>query len=290
MTTSLQPPDVVVPTAYPSGNARNVPLDRRSAGLCARDILITARDITRLRLNQQGLPMRALLQLFVGLWLPSQFKNRALSVLGHDIHPTARVAPILLLGTTTLTVKRAASIGALTSFRSVNAVLEESSEVGQLNWISAAPFLVSSSDEVNAGCFTLGAHASFTNRHYVDASGGVVIGEFATVAGVRSVLMTHGIDVTDATLVTRGIRVGEYSMVGSTTSLVPGSSVPDYAVVAMGSVVVAGLDRPCALYAGTPAEFKKDLNPDARYFTRLTGTIPPRDRRVDANHEPAESN
>ena len=150
-------------------------------------------------------------------------------------------------------------------------------EIGQFNWFSAAPFLVEESVSPIAGQFLLCAHASFTSRHYVDASGGVLIGEYATVAGVRSTFMTHGIDVEDNVLDSAPINVGRYAMVGGGCNLVMGASVPDYSLVAMGSVVIQGLDEPYSLYAGAPAKFKRAL-PVGAYSKRTTGAVPPRTR------------
>ena len=220
--------------------------------------------------------MKRALSSLVGLWPSSKLKNRALNMLGHKISMSASIAPILIAGHTKLQVEDFARVGPLNAFRSVPRVfLGRNSEIGQLNWVSAAPFLIDTNASSAAGSFHLGEHSSFTSRHYVDASGGVAIGDFVTVAGVRSVFMSHGIDVADNVLDIAPIIVGDYAMVGGGCNLVMGAVVPAYSVVAMGSVVIKGLERTHALYAGAPAKFKKVVAAGA-YASRRHGAVPPR--------------
>ena len=218
--------------------------------------------------------MKALLSTFVALWPAGRVKNALLNRLGHKVDRTASIAPILVLGGSKLQVAPQSRIGPLSAFRSVRVVLETASEIGQLNWISAAAFLVKPSESRIRGMFILGEHASLTNRHYIDASGGVRIGRFATVAGVRSVFFTHGIDVSLNGLVTGPIEIGEYAMVGSSVNVALGSTVPGYSVVGMGSTVVPGMTESGMLYVGTPARAKKPVDVSAPYFRRTIGAVP----------------
>ncbi|WP_421732397.1 acyltransferase [Cellulomonas sp.] len=222
-----------------------------------------------------------LVQLLVGLLPASGVKNWMLGRLGHDVHTTASIAPTLILGRVHLDIDAHARIGPLNALRSTNLRVGEHAEIGQLNWISAAPFLVSESSVDIAGSLVLGAHSSLTNRHYLDTSGGVQVGAFATVAGVRSVFMTHGIEAADNTLVTRAIRIGDYAMVGGSCKFVPGAVVPDRSIVGMGSVVIRGLTLAGALYAGSPATFKRAATQGA-YFSRTVGKVPVRPRTAKA--------
>jgi len=212
----------------------------------------------------------------VGLLPAGRLKNRLMSMTGHAVHPTARVHPVLLLGATRMEVGRGARIGSLNVFRSVTrAVVANDAEIGPLNWFVAGPFLVSESSSEIAGMLLLDEHSSVTNRHYFDVSGGVHVGAFTTVAGVRSSFLTHGIDVTDNVMDTAPIVLGDHSMVGSNCKLVLGATVPARSVVAMGSVVVPGLKEPDSLYAGAPAVRKKAVD-IGRYGSRVSGAVPVR--------------
>lgn len=226
--------------------------------------------------------MRGLLSTFVGLWPAGRLKNWVLNRLGHSIDPLAHVSPVLLLGSTTLHLAASARVGTLSAFRSVRLIVERNAEIGQLNWVSAAPFLASESESPNAGSLVIKEHASVTNRHYFDVPGGVIVERFATVAGVRSVFFTHGIDVNTNELVTGPIHIGEYSMVGSSVNVTLGSTVPAFSVVGMGATVVPGLSTPARLYTGTPAREKAPIDASAPYFTRTHGAVPPRRRSRSA--------
>lgn len=221
--------------------------------------------------------MRTTFSLVVGLLPATKVKNWLLNLAGHRIDRSASIAPIILLRSNVLDVGPDARIGALSCFRGLTRLtLGKRAEIGQLNWISAADFLVRQSDSPSAGTLTLGPNASLTNRHYLDASGGILIGDYATVAGVRSVFMTHGIDVEENCLETAPIEIGEYAMVGGSCRFVMGSQVPPRSVVAMGSTVIRGLEAVERLYAGTPARSKKELPSNAAYFMRVDGKVHPR--------------
>lgn len=213
---------------------------------------------------------------FIGIWPASRLKNASLRLLGHKVHPSARIAPIVVVGTPHMVIAEGALIGPFNVIRNVPTFeMAEHSEIGQWNWISAAPFLVEARHSPLSGTFRIGAHSAVTSRHYFDCSGGVVIDQFVTIAGVRSVFMTHGIDVDDAVLDTSPIHIGQYAMVGGSCKFVLGATVPEYSVVAMGSVVTAGLTEASALYAGVPARLKKAV-PHGEYAKRRVGPVNPR--------------
>jgi carbonic anhydrase/acetyltransferase-like protein (isoleucine patch superfamily) len=202
-------------------------------------------------------------------------KRALLNRLGHTINEGARIAPVLIVGHSRLTVAEGASIGPFNVIRNVyDFRVGQRAEIGQWNWFSTFPVLVENSPIAHAGKFILGDESSVTSRHFFDASGGIVIGRFTTIAGARSVFMTHGIDVESNTLLADTIKVGDYAMVGACTGLVMGSAVPSYCVIAMGSTVIAGLEQERSLYAGTPARFKKTIQ-SAKYWERPAGPVMP---------------
>lgn len=217
--------------------------------------------------------MGSILTFAVGLQPPSRAKNWLLRRLGNNVDKSAVVRPILMLPGARLDVAAKAHIGALTVIRNAEVVLGEGAELGQLNWISAASFLVDASTCPERGRLLIGSHASVTNRHYFDVSGGVVVGPFATVAGVRSTFMTHGINVLLNGLTTEAIVIGSYAMVGSNCSFVLGATVPGRSVVGMGAVVAKGLIEEGGLYVGSPARLKKLVDLGA-YGARAVGKVP----------------
>ncbi len=219
--------------------------------------------------------MKRVLNLFLGLFPSSRVKNFMLNRLGHRIHSSASVAPNFIVGSTRLELAPNSRIGPFNVLRNLVVLqLGEGAEIGQWNWLSAAPLLIEARHSPSSGRVTVGAESAITSRHYFDASGGIEIDEFVTVAGARSVFMSHGIDVTDAVLDSAPITIGRYAMVGGSCSFLLGAHVPEYSVVAMGSVVIAGLTEGRSLYAGVPARLKKPV--DGKYFERTSGPVAPR--------------
>ena len=115
----------------------------------------------------------------------------------------------------------------------------------------------------------LGRSAGVTSRHFIDCNGGVYIGDFTTVAGIRTQILTHSIDVYTNRGDVKPIRIGKYCFVGTGCILLPGSELPDYCVLGAGAVLTKKLDKPGCLYAGSPARFMKELDIDSiPYFHR----------------------
>ena len=94
--------------------------------------------------------------------------------------------------------------------------------------------------------------ALITSRHYFDLSGSLVLGERSWIAGIDSQFWTHGAGVED-----RDIRIGSDCYIGSAVRFSPGSSLGDYVLVAMGSVVSGEVPESNVLIGGVPAKVLK---------------------------------
>lgn len=212
----------------------------------------------------------------VGMAPACRLKNRLLTCLGWSIHPDAVVKPCLFIRTSCVTVATRASIGSFNVFRGLITVeLGQGALVGQLNWISVADTLLSVRQRRGGGYLILEQDSAITNRHYIDCTGGVLLRAFSTLAGVRSTILTHAIDVVDNRQVASGCEIGQYSLVSSNAKLVPGARIPNKSIVAMGAVVAKGLSATHQLYAGVPARAVRQLPPEADYFKRSQGPVGP---------------
>lgn len=100
----------------------------------------------------------------------------------------------------------------------------------------------------------LGAHAGITSRHFVDCNGGVYIGDFTTVAGIRTQILTHSIDIYKNRQDAKPIFIGKCCFLGTGCILLPGSKLPDYSVLGAGSVLTKAYEEVGMLYAGSPAK------------------------------------
>jgi acetyltransferase-like isoleucine patch superfamily enzyme len=217
--------------------------------------------------------VRAVPALLVGVLPHCRLKTLLMSrLLGWSVHPTATVAPCLFVRVRRVSLGAGARLLGLSAFYDVDdLVLGDDAVVGRWNWLSAARELRTAVLDARAGgrpaTLRLGRGAAITSRHYIDCSGGVDIGAFSVLAGVRSTVLTHQVDLARSEQDVRPVRVGDYCLVGSNAKLVPGASIPDRCVIAMGSVVAGALPDAGHLYAGVPARAVKPVE-DGLYFTR----------------------
>jgi acetyltransferase-like isoleucine patch superfamily enzyme len=195
----------------------------------------------------------------------------------YEIHPESYIGISVLVGIDKLVLGKGARIGHFTVIKNL-AVLHvgDFGRVGNLNWISGVPLGHSGAFAEELGrepILEVGEHAAITHRHLIDCTAAVRIGRFGTVAGYRSQLLTHSVNIGMSRQKSAPLTIGAYSFVGTGSILLPGSVVPDYSVIGAGSVVTCPLEETYALYAGAPARRIKSLNQTSAYFVRMTGTI-----------------
>ena len=210
--------------------------------------------------------------------LPGGLRNRLLGAcFGWRLYPGARISRWALVLCDGLVMAPRTTIGALTVVKGLAALeMGEAASIGRLNWISGFPLdNLSSFSHVEGRmpALILGRHSAITNRHLIDCTDTVQIGEFATFAGFRSQIITHSIDIADNRQHCKPVRIGAYAFVGTGSVVLGGASVPDHSVVGAGSVVVSALEGTHALYAGAPARFVKPLTPACKYFLRREGAV-----------------
>lgn len=208
--------------------------------------------------------------------LPWPLRRRCLEALyGWRIARSAKIG-VSLIGADFLELAGDSRIGHANVIRRLRRLrLGEFAVLGHFNWIYGDPQAVSASgaDSDAHSELSLGRHSALTKRHLVDCSGPVRIGDFTTVAGSRSQLITHGIDVSISRQRVSPIEIGAYCLVGTNVTLLGGAVVPPRCVIAAGAVVTGELDVPVALYGGVPARLIKQLDPEAKYFMRTEGRV-----------------
>jgi acetyltransferase-like isoleucine patch superfamily enzyme len=215
--------------------------------------------------------IRKYLEPFIWILPASRLKNRVLRALGNDIDPTARVAPSVVWNVDCVRIGPNAGLGPGNVIRDLSSIeLGDHAVIGQWNWISASLPLRASG---GAGSFSLGRHSALTSRHYVDASGGVRIGDFSTVAGARSTFISHGIDWRASRQTTRPIRIGDYCLIGSNTNVTPGTVVEDRVVTGMGGTLAGRIVASSLAVQARVEPVKRQLEGD--YFARRRGFVSP---------------
>jgi acetyltransferase-like isoleucine patch superfamily enzyme len=196
---------------------------------------------------------------------------------GFKIHKKARIGFSLILSHE-LDVGENARIGNLTICRSIDRlVLKENSILDSLNFITG--FAQGSTDNFThikeRRCeLIINEHAAITSRHYLDCNAGIYVGAYATIAGVRTQILTHSIDLHCNRQDARSIMIGEYCFVGTGSIILPGANLPPFSVLGAGSVLNKKYTRGELLYAGTPARPVKRLDRSTTaYFRRKKGVV-----------------
>ena len=154
--------------------------------------------------------------------------------------------------------------------------MDEYSKIGNRNWITGVSTINRRAyrNSANRKCqLVLGKHCRITDRHFIDANGGVEIGEFTTVAGLGTQIITHGINVEKNIQEAGPVKIGKYCVVGTRSLFVKGSVLPDYSVLAAGSVLAKVFDEPYYLYGGVPAKAIKPMPKESEYFHRTEGSV-----------------
>ena len=155
--------------------------------------------------------------------------------------------------------------------------LEDFAGIGRLNWITGFPSDTGSVHfshiEGRISRLRMGPHSAITNRHLIDCTCEVEVGAFATVAGFRSQLLSHSIDLERNRQNASPIRIGERCFVGTGCIVLAGAKLPAYSVLGAGAVLNKAFTESHMLYAGQPAKPLKQLDSSYLYFVRETGSV-----------------
>lgn len=213
--------------------------------------------------------------LFVFPWF---FRRRLLNIaFGFKIHNNAHIGFSIILADN-LVMKEKTRIGHLTLCKNIDSVfLNHNSKIGSLNFITGfntnnKRFFSHRSDRKCE--LIIDEHSAITSRHFLDCNGGIYIGKFTTIAGIRSTFLTHSIDVYKNRQDVKSITVGDYCFVGTGCILLGGSSLPNYSVLGAGAVFSKAFVESNYLYGGVPAKpIKKIETNDVSYFNRSVGFV-----------------
>lgn len=215
--------------------------------------------------------------LIVSIALPWAIKRRLLGVLlGYVLDPTARIG-LALVDVRHARLGPGAKIGSFTVIRNLELLeLGPDTKIGTFNWIfgmiSSGEFFAREAD-TRRSRLVMGKGAAITSRHLIDCIDSVTIGEFTTVAGFRSQILTHSINVHANRQSCAPVRIGSYCFVGTGAILLPGAALPDRCVLAAGSTLTRAFDTEDSIYAGCPAVIKSSIDKSSAYFSRVVPRV-----------------
>ena len=210
--------------------------------------------------------------------LPWSLKRPLLQRLfGFQLAPTARIG-LAWIFPKHLRMATGSRIGPFTVAVNLDALeIGEHSTIGRSNWITGFPTGTSSPHFAHQPHRTaelcLGAHASITKHHHIDATNRITIGSFSTIAGYSSQLLSHAIDLQQNRQHSEPITIGDYCFVGSNCVILGGSVLPHHSVLGALSLLNKPFSETWSLYAGQPAIKRKPIDKTAAYFSRSLGFV-----------------
>ena len=210
--------------------------------------------------------------------LPWFMRRRLLNLFfGFKIAPSARIGFSVVLSRQ-LEMAAGSRIGHLNFCSSLTLLrLAEKSAIAHKNWISCTPegpdvpFFKLDVDRHSA--LILGRSTNISSRHHIDCSGTITVGDFVTIAGWGSQFCTHGIDIRTNRQRSGTITIGDYCFVGTRSVLLKDSVLPDFSVLAAGSVLNKRHQDAYSLYSGVPATKVRELESSSLYFSRTVGDV-----------------
>ena len=129
--------------------------------------------------------------LVLGILPKSKVKNALLKIFGFKISNHVKIGINIFWNNGPITLGSESSIGNFNIFRNLKSMkLGSESRIGNFNWCT------SNLEDLNAtkACLILADGSIITSRHYIDCAGGVFLQENSGLLGVRSTVMTHGVD------------------------------------------------------------------------------------------------
>src|SRR5258708_5960554 len=119
--------------------------------------------------------------------------------------------------------------------------LREGAQIGRYNWITGlsklqnSPFFKGKLSRKSE--LTLGRGSNIVNWHLVDCTDAVIFGEFSGLAGSRSQIVTHGIDIMRMKQTCAPVMVGSNSMLATGVIVMKGVTISSQCIVRAGSGV-----------------------------------------------------
>jgi acetyltransferase-like isoleucine patch superfamily enzyme len=220
--------------------------------------------------------MKSLFRLFVVL-LPWGLRRHVLRmVYGFELHPTSWIGWSWVFPKT-LVLGEHARIGHLNVVVHLERMeLGAHATIDRGNWITGFPRDNGRHFVHRTGrnpALIMGAHSAVTKNHHLDCTERIEIGAFTTIAGYRSQLLTHSIDLERCRQDAAPIAIGEYCFIGTNVVILGGAKLPARSALGAKALLNQAYLEEGQLYAGVPAKRIQALSPDAAYFRRTTGFV-----------------
>jgi acetyltransferase-like isoleucine patch superfamily enzyme len=212
------------------------------------------------------------------LFIPWKIRRILLiKIFNFEIHSTASIG-FSFIYPKTLIMKEFSSISHFNVAINLEKIeIGPNSTISRSNWITGFPKHSNSlhfNHEINRNSFLIiGCHSAITKNHHLDCTNTIQIGNFVTVAGYQSQFLTHSVNIYNNRQESFPITIGNYCFVGTNTTILGGSFLPECSVLGAKSLLNKVFNDKYKLYAGVPAKEIMDLPENAKYFKRKVGFV-----------------
>jgi acetyltransferase-like isoleucine patch superfamily enzyme len=195
----------------------------------------------------------------------------------YEIHSSARIG-ISWIYPTKLVMEVNSKIGHFNAALHLDLVsIGAQSSIGRGNWITGFSSHTNSKhfghQKDRQSNLIIGQHSAITKNHHIDCTNVITIGNFVTVAGYSSQLLTHSINIELSIQDSHPITIGDYCFVGTSSTVLGGAALPAYCVLGANSLLNKSFTNTYRLYGGNPAKEIKELSQDFKYFNREVGFV-----------------
>ncbi len=219
--------------------------------------------------------MNKLIKLLV-IFLPWCIRYRVLNILyKYDIHPTAHIG-LSYFYPKYLKMDEGSSVGHFNvAIHLDKVVIGRNTSISRDNWITGFETGSTSKhfahDTDRSSALIIGMESAITKGHHIDCTNVVKVGDFVTIAGYSSQLLTHSIDIYEGRQDSHPITIGDYCFVSTGVKILGGSTLPPYSALGAGAVLTKSYSEQWTLYGGVPAKPIKAIPKEAKYFSRING-------------------
>lgn len=200
--------------------------------------------------------MRELLSVLVFLLPWNGPKIKLLNLLGHQIHPGARIGICLVHRVGRFEMAEGALIGHFNVLRDLAVVrMDRGAQLMMFNMVLGDSSIgIDGEDQTGWRTLHMLPYSHVMGHHYLDCGGGLVLGENSWITGIRTTILTHGFEPHDGSIAVEPVRLGTRAVIATSCTLLPGSYVGEGTLIAAGSTLWTRQQTEDGfLYGGVPA-------------------------------------
>ena len=189
----------------------------------------------------------------------------------YEIHPKARIG-FSYIYPKKLIMGEGARIGHLNVAIHLEMIqMEKNSSISQKNWITGFPLKNKSHFQDfpdRKPYLIMKEDSAITKQHLIDCTDIVTIGEFTSIGGYGTQILSHSTSLQKNKQACAPIIIGHHCFVGTRSIILPGSVLPPQSVLGAGAVLKKQYTDSFVLYGGVPARYIKKMDETYEFFHR----------------------